>query len=180
MAIAPLFVASMTALKTSLRLEGAKAAGALATVDDAVRDVRLGFYAELGLTRVAELVALSSEENPDDANSLLRARAEQTEIKWVRLLLKERMPSLLLDGSAIKQQVWNDEGAFAMKALSDREIQKLKDEIAGDLEILAGDAEVESRVQAETIGPEAGTVDALGASVWFSQRVDQDEDDAEA
>jgi len=167
-AVAPLFVADMTALKTLLRLEGAKAPGALASIDQAVREARIRFYEELAPSRITALVAYSVTDTPSTESEILRSLAASVEIRLVRLDLKKNLPSIFLDGSAVKQQVWNDEAAFVMRQMDAREIEKLENQIVTDFEKLRGDQELddESSVQVSTIGPEEGTVDRPGASLF--------------
>lgn len=172
MAVAPLFVADMTTLRTRLRLDGAKAASALAVIDQAVEDVRIGFYDRLGATRVAALVAIGYSENPTTANGVLRAKANSVEVKWVRVLLLRRLPVLFIDAQGLKQQVWNDESGFASgpeRALRD-EIEKLEAEIEEALLVLAGDEDPDEAIlNVSTIGPDE-TPDLPGASVWPGRR----------
>lgn len=173
MAVAPLFIADMTTLKTTLRLEGAKSAGALAAIDNAVLEVRLGFYRKLDVSRVAVLVALTYSDAPTTKDGVLRALANSTEVKWVRLLLLRQFTSLFLDGSAVKQQAWNDETGFSSLSEQARrdEIKRLEDEINDALEILLGDEALgaETKVNAATIEPEYYP-DLPGATLYPERR----------
>lgn len=112
MAVQPLFVASIEALKLRLRVGEVDKPGFNAQLEQAVEDVRLGFYDELkglGASRVATLLAISYVENSTDATELLRTRANNLETLWVRLLLMKRQPTVFLDASGVTLEMWNDE-----------------------------------------------------------------------
>ena len=144
MAIEPLFVVDMDTLKSRLRLTGASQADALAQIDQAVEDVRVGIYDDeqgLGVARVTELLAISYAENAATANELLRTRANNLEVTWVRLFLMRRLPTLFMDASGESLEVWNEE-PLVRKAGRDlrKEIETLAEEVKQGLAYLgAGD-----------------------------------------
>ena len=74
MAVAPLFIADLAALKARLRLSGMGSADAAAQVDQAIEDVRLGFYDRLGKTRVDEILAVAYVENATTTAARVRPR----------------------------------------------------------------------------------------------------------
>ena len=144
MAVEPLFVADKDTLKSRLRLSGAAQTDALAQIDQAIEDVRVGFYDDaqgLGVSRVTALLAISYEENATTAEALLRTRANNLEVSWVRLLLMRRLPTLFMDASGNSLDVWNEEPLTrkAGRSLRD-EIARLELEVAEGLAYLgAGD-----------------------------------------
>lgn len=162
----------MTVLKAALRLSGAATAGALAVIDQAVKDVRIGFYDNLGATRVAQIVAFTDSDDPDNDNEITRAKANSVEIKWTRVLLLRRLPSLFIDASGARQTEWNDEAPFVAgpERLLNQEIEKLEAEINAALEELKGEADAEDpAVNVSVIGPDE-TPDLPGASIWPGRR----------
>ncbi|MCZ2418672.1 MAG: hypothetical protein LC123_02355 [Burkholderiales bacterium] len=174
MAVAPLFVADMVTLKTGLRLKDARAEGALAIIDQAVMDVRLGFYRKLGASRVTELLDTASTDAPTTDAEVMRMLANSTETKWVRQLLLRRLPTMFADAAGGRQQAWNEEGAFEAtpeRRLKD-EIDRLEAEVEDALETLKGNTDLNDRssVQVSTIGP-SETPDLPGASIWKSRRL---------
>lgn len=144
MAVEPLFVADMDTLKSRLRLSGAAQDDALAQIDQAVEDVRVGFYDDvqgLGVTQVTTLLAIDYAENATTAEDLLRTRANNLEVTWVRLLLMRRMPTLFMDASGSTLDTWNEE-PLTRKSGRDlsAEIKRLESEVAVGLAYLgAGD-----------------------------------------
>jgi len=175
-AVAPLFIASMTILKTRLRLEGASAAGALAQIDQAVEDVTLGFYNKLGAARVATIKATTYTEAPTSNAEILRSLANSVEVKWVRYHLIRVLPNLFMDGSGTRQQTWNDEGVFSTtpnpRSELEKELARLLTEIEDGLLLLEGEVGVndgEGTVSVTDIGP-SDTPDLPGASVFPALR----------
>jgi hypothetical protein len=130
-------------------------------------NARLRFIRRLGLTRVNTLVAYNYEEDPATEQDVLRALANSTEIKMVRLNLMRVLPTAFMDGSATLQQ-WNQEAPFRSASQSDLsvEMQRLDAEIEEALDLLAGDDEVgsEETIQGTNIGPDCPKW--VGGSVW--------------
>lgn len=156
MAIAPLFVTDLATLKSRLRLSGAAATDADAMIQQAVMDVRLGFFRRLTQTRCAVLVGYTHTDTPATDTEILRALAESTEVKWVRLFAMRTLPTAFLDGVAMNQ-VWQQEAPFraALPADLAGERLALENEIAENLTILAGDQGIgtESTISTSVIGP---------------------------
>lgn len=123
----PLFVADIATLKAQLRLSGVPSdQDAHAMVESALMQVRAGFYTRLGVTRVAELVAISPAANPTIENGILRGLAEQTEVMWTRCKLLDRMPTVFMDSSGAYQELLNQEGIARSLPLSHIEAQKAR------------------------------------------------------
>lgn len=121
----PLFVATLVSLKQQLRLSGVPSdADAAKMIESAVHQVRVGFYARLGPARVAELVAIPTEEHPVGEDGILRMLAEQCEVMWVRCKLLDRMPTVFMDSSGAYQEILNQEGIARSLPLSHIEAQK--------------------------------------------------------
>lgn len=113
MAVAPLFLSTMDDLKARLRLSGVESTDdAQPLIDGATRRVRTQFYARLGNSQVAKLVAIPSVENPTTNEGILRALAEEVEEKWVWVFLAQRMPLKFFDNSGDDLEQYNQEGIF--------------------------------------------------------------------
>lgn len=176
MAVAALFAPSMTAIKTALRLEGAATASALAVIDQAVRDVRIEIYRRLSATRVTAILLTADTDAPTTDAQIVRCLATSVEIKWVRLLLLRRLPTVFIDSSGMKQQAWNDEAGFRAATTNlQKEIERLEAEIDADLEALSGDVDIDdkSAFNVSCLGPDT-TPDLPGATVWPSLRLSED------
>lgn len=141
MAVEPLFWASMADIKSNLRLTGAAASDAVSLIDQAVEEVRVEFYYRLTKSRVDVLLALPYAENPDTDNETLRALCNAVELKWVKLKLLDRMPTLFMDAAGLQNEVWNTEAAFRQTGPSERERERtrLRKEVEAGLDILKGE-----------------------------------------
>ena len=142
MAVSPLFLLDMDALKGRLRLDGVDIDdSAQNLLDGAARSVRAKFNARLGVTRVGELVALTSVENPLTEDEILRSIAEEVEAKWIWVELTRNLPIKFFDNSGDDLEQYNVEGAF--RSIDPERIQGERDrcleEIENWLPILAGD-----------------------------------------
>lgn len=175
MAVEPLFVVDMDTLKSRLRLSDAAASDALAQIDNAVEDVRLGFFDEeqgLGASRVTELLAISFVENATTATALERTRANNLETKWVRLLLLRRLPTLFHDASGQSLDAWNEEPLVRRQGRDLRdEISRLETEIQQELAALGSGDAGDRGIDAIVFEPEE-TPDRPGASIipgYFSE-----------
>lgn len=121
----PLFVTDIATLKAQLRLSGVPTdQDAHVMVQSALMQVRAGFYTRLGISRVAELVAISPNANPTTEDGILRGIAEQLEVMWVRCKLLDRMPTVFMDSSGAYQEIMNQEGIARSLPLSHIEAQK--------------------------------------------------------
>ncbi len=141
MSVTPLFLDSMTTLKSKLRLSGASAADALAMLDTIVEEVRIGFYLRLTQARITTILATAYAANPTTDAGYLRALANATEVLWCRLKALRLFPTLIAEGAGNKLQSWNDEGVFRPQGQSDlaAEFTRLETELENNLEILAGE-----------------------------------------
>lgn len=145
MAVAPLFVASMSVLQQRLRLSSIDSgADAQDILEDAVAQVRVGFYMRLGTTRTAQLVALSSSDNPTTNDAILRKIAEVAEVTWVRVILMDRLPMLWMDQSGGQNEVYNQEGAFrSMDPVGLRQtLVRMREQLDDWMAFLAGEVEL--------------------------------------
>lgn len=176
MAVAPLFIASMTVLKDALRLGGTVQAGGLAMIDQAVKDVRVRFYGRLTAARITTIKLANTVDAPATDAELLRALADSVEVRWVRLHLLRVMPALFMDGSGGRQQQWNDEGAFVARRQTDSEVERLEAELELDLAKLAGDDDLDEQqtINADVLEPD-DEVDLPGATVWPGRRAEADD-----
>lgn len=180
MAVAPLFVVDMTTLKTVLRLEGARAAGALAEIDQSVTEARVTFYRRLGKARIDQIKATATVDAPDTNEQILRTLANTVEVAMVRQRLMRLLPMLFMDGSGNRMQLWNEETGFdpASRQGIEKELARLETEIQEGLAVLAGEQDLddESTVSADTIGP-TETTDLPGASIWPGLRAENRSED---
>lgn len=156
MAVQPLFITDMNALKAQLRLSGASQSDALAMIDSAVQQARARFYSSLGAVQVTALLAIPYVDNPTTDDGAKRLKANGIELDITKLSLLRSMPILFMDSSGIKREVWNEEG-FARrldeKYISD-EIARLENDIASGLGDLAADSgDSGGAVSGGAIGP---------------------------
>lgn len=133
--MSPLFVPSLDQLKAALRLTGTASHDALAIIDRAVRLARIGFYDRLGTSRVSELLNTAYEESPTSEAGILRLKAAEAEVSWVRMILLREMPVLLMPAQPQVQEIWNQEGLTrsADHFSLEREIGRLQTEIENAL-----------------------------------------------
>lgn len=141
MAVAPVFIADMPTLKGQLRLTGAVLPDALTMIDTATQWARIYIYRELGVDRVAAIVALTYSDNPTTADGITRNKANAVELALVKIYLLRSMPTLFMDASASKQQAWNTEGFLRGTSPSDtqNEIARLQNDIDLWLQELTAD-----------------------------------------
>lgn len=177
MAVEPLFVVDMDTLKERLRLTGAVQGDALAQIDQAVEDVRVGFFADeqgLGATRTNEILAIDYVENATTTNALIRTRANNLEVLWVRMLLMRRMPTLFMDGSGAVQQIWNEEGLTRNPlGTLKSELNRLEAELIEGLAYLRGDEDEEAGALTVSVFEPAVKPDIPGSSIrppWLKVR----------
>lgn len=154
MAVAPLFIPSMTALKATLRLTAANAPDSLAILDDVVKQVRLGLYDALGSSRVTTILGTSSTDTPTTDAQLLRTKAEMAEGLWVRMLLMDRLPVQFMDAAAGALDQWNEDGLTRDFSASER--KRIRDAIETQLQVLLAElksGDDEPAVRATSFGP---------------------------
>ncbi|MCP4897878.1 MAG: hypothetical protein GY906_12975 [bacterium] len=172
MAVAPLFIADMDALKSSLRLSGIPTgADAETLVDDATLQARAAFVRRLGQARINAIVAYPSVEAPATDEENLRMIANLTESMLARLHLMSTMPVLFMDSADQDEQAWNEEGLFRTKSPFDLSTEKkaLQDQIDENMTYLADEEELGSdpKLKIQTFEP-ATPPPQPGDSVWGS------------
>lgn len=113
MAVAPLFAATMAALKLDLRLDGLRAGSAGESIlIRATSAARVYLYQRLGTSIVSSMVAVSEVENPTTLLDIRRKACTLAEVEIVRCELLDLMPVMVGDASGDAQQVYNDEGVW--------------------------------------------------------------------
>ncbi len=158
MATSPLFLTDLATLKAKLRLSGVAATSdADDIINEAILTVRSGFYRELGGPRVTSLLALPFTESPATNDEILRAVANTTELKWIRVELFRTMPLSFMDGNADQNQVFQDEALFrdTSQHQLDQERVRLESDIQQNLDLLRGieDIASEATIRVATICP---------------------------
>lgn len=122
MAVAPLFVADMAALKLNLRLQGlSSGSDGSAILDRATSAARIYLYQRLGTSIVSEMVAETEVDNPTTLLEVRRKAASVAETEIVRCELLDIMPVMVGDASGNAQQVYNDEGVWRQVTPDERE-----------------------------------------------------------
>lgn len=164
MATAPLFVADLATLKPKLRLSGVPTTSdADDIINESILIARQKFYRELGIARVAELVALPFNENPTTEDQILRAVANSTEVLMVRCELMRIMPMMFMDGNADQNQIMQDESLFRETTSAQLEQMRLQCdlEIQQNMDLLAGDEEISSEgtIRIDTPGVSQPVID---------------------
>lgn len=157
MATEPLFAPDRDHLVSRMRLSDVASSDTSVIIDQAIEEVRLGFYDRLGESRVDTINGTAYAENPSTSAQRLISRAIAVEISWTKLILLRRLPILFRDNASGSLVEWNEEAFIregqAMKML-DREIQRLENEVKEGLIALAeGEADT-SAINVLTIGPE--------------------------
>lgn len=149
----PLFVvgqggkSAWETLLSELRLSGVPTSSdAVSIVRRGLLDARLAFFRALGDQRVSWLSSIPYVNNPITSNQTLRAVASSTEILIIRRELLRKLRWSTIDGNAV-QQHYNDEGFIREQPEFEleRELSRLHNEIAENMELLAG---------TETVGQE--------------------------
>lgn len=136
MAVAPLFAVDMPAIKSELRLSGIElGSDAARIVDRGVMSARVGMYQRLGLSIVAEMIALVDIDAPTTLAEVRRKACTLMEIEWVRRELVETMPVMVADAGGDAQQLFNDEGVW--RGIEPEEMVKLIERATARIEELA-------------------------------------------
>lgn len=104
----PLFQ-SRTNLLTTIRLNTMNDEQTIALVNQAMTDVRVEFYEELGAARVTEILGFTDATNPTSENEIIRARAKITECYWVTYKLVPLLPMLFMETSHNVNENFNEE-----------------------------------------------------------------------
>jgi len=163
-ATAPLFIADLATLTSKLRLSGVPAAAdASDIINEAILVTRQKFYRELGVSRIAILVALAFTETPATENQILRAVANSTEVLMIRCELMRTMPMMFMDGNADQNQIMQDEALFRDTTSSQLEQARLacELEIQQNMDLLAGTEEIasETTIRVDSVGASDPVVD---------------------
>lgn len=155
MAVAPLFISSMAVLKSRLRLTAVNQSDADAIIDEAVREVRVELYQALGSSQIATILATASSENPTTDAQLARTKAEMVEGMWVRMLLLDRLPMLVLDAQNGDLQQWNEDGLT--RSFSSRERENIRQHLQSRISELLAELQTgtdQPKARAMSLGPE--------------------------
>lgn len=130
MAVEPLYNADMDTLLGKVRIDMA-GDDTMKAVHQAVVDVRIGFFTQLGDTRALELAALPTIENPTTKDGLLKARAISAEVIWLSIMLAPILPMIYMDNAASTGDKFNDEpftrDASALQEFLDEMNERLAD-----------------------------------------------------
>ena len=168
MASAPLFYSSRDDLKESMRLGPSCNTSADPMIDECMLKARLRIYAELGDTRVGELLAITEVENPTSADERLRSSASLLELTLVRCCLQERLPQIFLDKSGDVHQMWDSDAMTREASEYDLHAQRLNcsSEINRLLDVLVdGKDDNPCGVHTHLTGPDAADRLPLGQSI---------------
>lgn len=145
MPVAPLFSADMAALKLDLRLQGLRSGSeGEAILNRVTSAARVFIYQRLGLSKVAEMVALTEADNPTTAEEIRRKAATLLEVEVVRCDLLDIMPVMLADASGDAFETYNDEGVWRQIEPEEREevLARCKARIEELIELIIGEDEL--------------------------------------
>lgn len=145
MATNPVFNADLATVKAALRLSGVvEGSDAHNMLEQALLQVRTGFYSRLGAARMAALLAISTVEAPATNDQTLRRIGDLCEVEWCRMILLDRLPVIFMDQSGGDLEFINQEGAFRSIGPDrlDRMRTRLQTQIEEWLALLAGDIEI--------------------------------------
>ena len=96
MAVAPLYN-DLTVLKQRIRMNDSSDTETLTVIDQVIRDVRINFYSRLTAARALEIAALTTSDNPETDDEILRAAAETAEVYWVQYKLICILPVMTIE-----------------------------------------------------------------------------------
>ena len=108
MAVEPLYFDTLESLYTTVRIESADDVQTVAAVEQAVRDVRLGLFSQLGKDRALEVASYALTDNPTTDEEILKSQGASAEALWLTIILVTRLPVLFMDNNAVND-VFNDE-----------------------------------------------------------------------
>jgi len=171
MATTPTFSSSVLRLKSELRLSKQPDGDGEAQVASALLEVKSGFIRELGSARITVLQALAFSENPVTSDQALRAVANLTEVKWVRVVLMRTLPMLFMDASVNQNQIYHDEATFRASSEGRLETERiaLENEIEKNLDLLRGDTSVGNEGRLKISSPQQACPDPLPGGTLFSK-----------
>jgi sugar phosphate isomerase/epimerase len=136
---------------------------AVAAIDAAIQTARVGMADRLGDDLTTEIVLTAWTANPSTSAERRRVKAALLEEKWVRLELMRTMPVLFQQAAGMAGDRWNNEDFEREGFSTDREIERLWQEILFGLDEITEGA---SRPQgfASAIGPDDTPVYRPGGS----------------
>lgn len=129
MAVEPLYNASKDALLNRARIKTADDTQTLAMIDQAISEVRMGFFRSITSTRALAIAAYSLVDNPSSDEEILKATAANTEANWVVWLLAQRLPYLFMDNRSSVGDAFNEEQLTRDSAALKQFLDGLKTEI---------------------------------------------------
>jgi len=154
MAVEPLYNASKYTLLSRVRIQDADDEATLALVDQAITEVRLGFYRRITKERAITIAGYTLVDNPTSDEEILIAKAANTEALWVTWLLAQRLPHLFIDNRASVGDQWNDE-QLTRDTLPSEYLKSLKTLIDEGLSDLEEPVNADSGpVKSDSIGPD--------------------------
>lgn len=150
----PVFIASIATLKAQLRLTGAAQPDALAMIDTAAQQARIYLFRVLGAARILVLQGYAYNAEGTTTAEIARLKANNAELALVRRNLLRTMPTLFMDASGVKREVWNEEGMT--RRAQQRELQDEIDRLQLDIdtwlaELVSDDAEIAGDVAASVL-----------------------------
>jgi len=164
-------VADLDELKARMRLSGIVVdSNAEQIIHSVLSGVRAKFYARLGITQVAAVVATNPVVSPTTSAQIIRMIAYECEVLMTIVDLMCRLPMVFMDNSSGIDEIYNNEGAFrsmdadtlaACKQSFLTQIEEWLDIIAGDVEL--GDVGGPSRGRAFTQAPQDPKVYPAGS-----------------
>lgn len=157
MSVDPVFVPSLDALKSQLRINNAEEPQTEDVISRAVTQARVDLYHRLGESRVNEILATPSTSNPTTQAQLDRVRAELLERKMVRLTLLYELPVIWMDDQGATRTDWNEDGLTSNEDRAKLEIDRIKEEIEDDIADLLPNDPTEGNIQGGTVFPAQGT-----------------------
>lgn len=129
MAVEPLYNESKIDLMSRARLSSVDDEDTLELIDQTIQEVRLGFFSSLGKDRAKTIAGYSFSDNPDSDEEILRVSAAATEANWLRYLLIQRLPTLLMAAESNVRENWNEEPLTRDSAYLKDYLKELKEEI---------------------------------------------------
>jgi hypothetical protein len=133
MAVEPLYQVKSDLL-LRIRLSEVASSETKAVIDQAIKEVRLGFYSSLTPARALEISGYADSDNPTTDNEITKGQASVAESLWVTAILMDLLPQMFIEGENDVRQQWNEEpltrDAFALR--------RAKKELLNKVEIILG------------------------------------------
>ena len=176
MATNPVFNVDLAAVQAQLRLSGvSEGTDAFFMLEAAVLQVRAGFYARLGTSRMAFLIALPVVQAPTTNDQILRRIGDLCEVLWVRRVLLDKLPVVFMDNAGGDLEFINQEGTFRSITPErlNQERQSVDLQIEEWLALLAGDVTIGDApdVQIHTQADQEPRMFPLGSLIGANQRL---------